>query len=86
MLIEHIAKGRYILDFVEPEEKDVTLIAIAFYKSNRANTIRKLIEGGIAVYKELLEQGFQETPEDREILKILADNLATESVEFTKET
>jgi len=56
MLIEHIAAGRYILDLIEKEERDLKIISVAFYKSNRAATLRQIITAGIAVYNDLIEQ------------------------------
>jgi len=85
MLIEHIAKGRYILDLGEREERDVTHIALGFYKSNRSNCLRKMLEAGIAVYKDLIAQGCENDQQFRDSLKIVSDHLIGESTEFDQD-
>ena len=85
MLIEHIAKGRYILDLSDKEERDITQIALAFYKANRSNCLRKMIEAGIAVYNDLLEQGITHDEQFRDSLKIISNHLIGDSVEFETE-
>lgn len=85
MLIEHIAKGRYILDLGEQEERDVTKIAVGFYQSNRANCLRKMLEAGIAVYKDLIAQGCENDEQFRDSLKIVSDHLIGDSIEYEQE-
>lgn len=86
MLIEHIARGRYILDLGEQEERDVTKIAVGFYQSNRANCLRKMIEAGIAVYRDLIAQGCENDEQFKDSLKIISENLLGESTEYEPET
>lgn len=85
MLIEHIAGGRYILDLVEKEERDIKFIAVAFFKSNRAECIRMMINTSIRVYNDLLQQGYEHDREFKESLQLVCDELLGDSVEFETE-
>lgn len=82
MVIEHIAAGRFILDLTQPEIDQLKLIAVGFYKSNRSNCLRKLIEAGLTVYNELLQQGYDHDNQFKDSLKVVCDNLVGDSIEF----
>lgn len=83
MYLEHIARGRWILSLSDGELKDITTIAIGFYKGNRSNTLRYIITGGIAVYNDLLKEGYAEDAEFERSLKVLVENLPEQTNGFT---
>jgi len=85
MLIEHIAKGRYILDLGDAEERDITKIALGFYKCNRSKCLRKMIEAGIAVYNDLITEGNEHDNQLEDSMKIITENLIEESIEYDKD-
>lgn len=75
MLIEHIQRGRYIIDFTDGEYNTLKQVATGFHKGNLCTTIRQIYEGGIAVYNELLEMGFAHDKEFESSVKVLAEHL-----------
>lgn len=74
MITEHIAKGRYILDLTDNESNQLTQIAVAFYKGNKSKCIDCLIDAGLSVYKDLLDQGFEHDGLFRDSVKKLAES------------
>lgn len=82
MHIEHIAGGRYILNLSDKEERELKTIAIGFYRSNRSACLRKMIEAGIAVYNDLIQQGCENDKQFADSLKIVSDVLVGDSIEY----
>ena len=75
MQIEHIARGRYIIDFTDNELKTLKEVATGFHLGNLCTTIRQIYEGRIKVYRDILQEGFSHDREFETSVKVLAEHL-----------
>lgn len=86
MLIEHIARGQYMINFTDGEYAILKEVATGFHKGNLCTTIRQICEGGIHIYRDILQEGFDHDSQFESSVKVLAKHLVEPEKENEPET